>query len=89
MSYRQEGVAIMTNLYSPELYKLMEDEYRKHGASCNAAQLDLRSWKLNKMVVKYRESQIKDMLLNDFDSYHFADVSDVRIKIEDGEIKIK
>lgn len=77
----------MKNLYSKELYRLMEDQYRKHGASCNAAQLELRSRKLNKMIIKCGEVAVRCLLLHDFDLYHNTDVSDIKMRIEDGEIK--
>lgn len=60
-------------MYSQELYELMESEYRKRGASNNAAQITLRENHL-KSVLQSRgeeEEEVKDMIPNDFDAYHF------------------
>lgn len=57
--------------YSDELYLIMESEYRKRGASNNGAQILSRDNHLKFMVSKYGEEKVKDMILNNFDSYHF------------------
>lgn len=58
-------------MYSQELYELMESEYRKRGASNNAAQIISRENHLKSVLQLRSEEEVKDMILNDFDSYHF------------------
>lgn len=53
-----------------ELWRLMEDCYKKHGASSNDAQLIMRGNALEYMRKNYSDEEIKDMLLNQFGKYH-------------------
>lgn len=56
--------------YSKEILDLMEDCYRKHGASSNAAQLTLRRTYLQEMVDKLGEDAVKTLLCDNFPLYH-------------------
>lgn len=53
-----------------KLWILMEDCYRKHGASCNGAQLIMRGDDLDYMRTKYSDDEIGYMLINEFEKYH-------------------
>lgn len=64
---------------SIELWRFMEKCYKEHGASSNGAQLIIRGQKLDKMVVKYGEEKVYDMLENHFDDYHFDGKDDRRL----------
>ena len=58
-------------MYSQELYELMESEYKKRGASNNASQIMSRENHLKFMLQLRSEEEVKDMIINDFDAYHF------------------
>lgn len=57
--------------YSEELWEFMERKYKEHGASNSAAQLIIRGDKLERMVAKYGEDKVRDLLENHFDDYHY------------------
>lgn len=54
-----------------ELYRFMESEYRKRGASNNGAQLIMRSNHFDFMVEFLGLKEVERMLKEDFDMYHF------------------